>query len=115
MSSYLVDDPKYSFLKDLGLERTNSGVYNGKWIGSGEVVKSVDPATGQVIAEVRTGTPKDYEECVVASTEAYKTWSNVPAPQRGEIVRQIGDELRKKLQPLGKLVSLGMLTIKPTS
>lgn len=54
-----------------------------------------------------TGTVKDYEECVEVSIDAYKTWRDVPAPQRGEIVRQIGDELRKKLQPLGKLVSLG--------
>lgn len=107
MSSYLVENPKYSFLKDLGIERTNNGVYNGKWTGSGEIVKSVDPATGEVIAEIRTGTPQDYEDCVKSSIEAYKTWSNVPPPQRGEIVRQIGDELRKKLQPLGKLVSLG--------
>lgn len=69
----------------------------------------IDPATGQTIAEVTTGTVKDYEECVKVSTDAYKTWRDVPAPQRGEIVRQIGDELRKKLQPLGKLVSLGNL------
>lgn len=105
---YLVDDPKYSFLKDLGLNTTNAGAYNGKWFGSGPAVKSIDPATGNVIAEVQTGTAQDYEECVKASIEAYKFWSNVPAPQRGEIVRQIGEELRKYLQPLGKLVSLGM-------
>lgn len=54
-----------------------------------------------------TATKQDYEECVKAAREAYKTWSNIPAPQRGEIVRQIGEELRKNLQPLGKLVSLG--------
>lgn len=107
MSSYLIDDPKYSFLKDLGLERSNDGVYNGKWTGSGDIVESKDPATGRVIAEVRTGTPKEYDECVRNSIDAYKVWSNIPAPQRGEIVRQIGEELRKKLQPLGKLVSLG--------
>lgn len=62
----------------------------------------------QVIAEVQTGTPQDYEQCIRTATEAYKVWSNVPAPQRGEIVRQIGEELRKYLLPLGKLVSLGM-------
>lgn len=106
-AAYLIDDPKYSFLKDLGLERTNNGVYNGKWTGSGPVVKSVDPASGQVIAEVRSGTTQEYEQCVQTATDALKVWSNLPAPQRGEIVRQIGDELRKKLQPLGQLVSLG--------
>lgn len=106
-SSYLVNDPKYSFLKDLELGTSNSGVYNGRWFGSGPPVKSIDPATGKVIAEVETGTAKDYEQCVHSAIEAYKVWSNVPAPQRGEIIRQVGDELRKKLEPLGKLVSLG--------
>lgn len=67
----------------------------------------LDPATGKIIAEVKTGTVQDYEECVKVATDAYKTWSNIPAPRRGEIVRQIGDELRAHLEPLGKLVSLG--------
>lgn len=49
-STYLIDDPKYSFLKDLGLERTNYGVYDGEWKGSGPALKSIDPATGKVIA-----------------------------------------------------------------
>lgn len=106
-ASFLVDDPKYSFLKHLDLERTNNGVYNGKWFGSGPTVKSVDPATGEIIAEVSTGTAQDYEECVKQAVDAYKVWSNVPAPRRGEIIRQIGDELRQNLEPLGKLVSLG--------
>lgn len=60
-----------------------------------------------MIAEVATATMQDYEECVKTARNAYKSWSNLPAPQRGEIVRQIGEELRKNLQPLGKLVSLG--------
>lgn len=71
------------------------------------ILNRLDPATGQIIAEVTTGTVQDYDECVKVATDAYKTWSNVPAPRRGEIVRQIGDELRKNLEPLGKLVSLG--------
>lgn len=71
----------------------------------------IDPATGKVIAEVTTGTVQDYDECVKVALDAYKTWSNVPAPRRGEIVRQIGDELRKNLEPLGKLVSLGKYSL----
>lgn len=106
-TSYLIDDPNYSFLKHLDLKRTNDGVYNGKWFGSGPAVKSIDPATGQVIAEVNTGTVQDYDKCVAQAVEAYGVWSNMPAPQRGEIIRQIGDELRRNLEPLGKLVSLG--------
>lgn len=106
-NSYLIEDPKYSFLKELNLDRTNAGVYNGKWFGSGPAVKSIDPATGEVIAEVQTGTVQDYEECVKQAVDAYKIWKNVPAPKRGEITRQIAEELRKNLEPLGKLVSLG--------
>lgn len=112
-SSYLIDDPKYSFLKDLGLERVNNGVYNGKWTGSGQTLKSFDPASGNVIAEVKVGTTTEMEECLRIGTDAFKSWSNLPAPYRGEIVRQIGDELRKYLQPLGKLVSLEMGKILP--
>lgn len=106
-NSYLIEDPKYSFLKELSLDRTNAGVYNGKWFGNGPSVKSIDPATGEVIAEVSTGTVQDYEECVKQAVDAYKIWKNVPAPHRGEIIRQIAEELRKYLEPLGKLVSLG--------
>lgn len=112
-TSYLVDDPKFAFLKDLGLEHTNSGVYNGSWTGSGPTVKSIDPASGNVIAEVKTGTVDELEECIKVGHEAYKVWSNLPAPYRGDIVRQIGNELRKNLQPLGKLVSLEMGKILP--
>lgn len=105
-SRYLIDDANFSFLKDLGLEKINKGVYSGEWGGRGETIKSIDPATNKVIAEVQTGNVQDLEECIKASEDAYKQWRNLPAPYRGEIVRQIGDELRKYREPLGKLVSL---------
>lgn len=84
-AKFLVDDPKYSFLKDLGIERSNSGVYNGKWTGSGPTTQSIDPATGSVIAEVTTGTVQELDECLAIGHEAYKVWSNMPAPYRGEL------------------------------
>ncbi|CAO1385637.1 unnamed protein product [Diamesa serratosioi] len=105
---YLVEDSKFSFLKDLGLSRTNKGVYNGEWTGNGEIVKSIDPATNEVIAEVQTGTVDDLEKCLQVSNDAFKQWRNLPAPFRGDVIRQIGDELRKYREPLGKLVSLEM-------
>lgn len=105
-SRYLVDDSKFAFLKDLGLERVNKGVYNGQWQGNGEIIKSIDPATNEIIAEVQTGSVGDLEECLKSSNESFKQWSKLPAPYRGDIVRQIGDELRKFREPLGKLVSL---------
>lgn len=107
-SRYLVDDANFSFLKELGLERINKGVYSGEWSGNGEVVKSIDPATNEVIAEVQTGNVQDLEKCLKTADEAYKQWRNLPAPYRGDIIRQIGDELRKFREPLGKLVSLEM-------
>ena len=55
---------------------------------------------------MKQGTVEDYEECVVASQNAWKMWADIPAPKRGEIVRQIGVALREKLEPLGKLISM---------
>jgi aldehyde dehydrogenase family 7 protein A1 len=72
------------------------------------VVQSVSPATGEVIAEVSQGNVDDYDACVVEARKAWSTWADVPAPKRGEIVRQIGVALREKLEPLGKLVSMEM-------
>lgn len=57
---------------------------------------------------MQAASPDDYEACATAAQEAWHTWAELPAPSRGEIVRQIGDALREKLQPLGQLVSLEM-------
>lgn len=61
-----------------------------------------------MIAEVQSASAADYEQCVAAAQKAWHLWGEMPAPARGEIVRQIGDALREKLQPLGQLVSLEM-------
>ncbi|XVF34314.1 hypothetical protein REPUB_Repub18cG0049100 [Reevesia pubescens] len=60
------------------------------------------------IAEVSDASIQDYEEGMQACSEAAKIWMQVPAPKRGDIVRQIGDALRTKLQQLGRLISLEM-------
>lgn len=57
---------------------------------------------------MQAASPSDYEACVTAAEQAWHEWAELPAPARGEIVRQIGDALREKLNPLGKLVSLEM-------
>ncbi|KAH7731281.1 aldehyde dehydrogenase (NAD+) [Aphelenchoides avenae] len=113
MASLLISNPKYSFLKELGLSEENHGVFTGEWKASGQVVESLNPATNDVIAKVRNGTVEDYERAIQASRAAYETWSDLPAPARGEIVRQIGDALRSQIQNLGKLVSLEMGKILP--
>ena len=62
---------------------------------------------------MKTGNLDDYEKCVSAAEDAWKIWADLPAPKRGEIVRQIGEALREKIEPLGKLVSLEMGKIVP--
>ncbi|XP_018427215.1 PREDICTED: alpha-aminoadipic semialdehyde dehydrogenase isoform X2 [Nanorana parkeri] len=108
MSSLLVQQPQYSWLKELGLKEENDGVYNGTWGGKGEVVTSYCPANNLPIARVRQATLEEYNETVIKAKEAWQVWADVPAPKRGEIVRQIGDALRKKIKVLGHLVSLEM-------
>lgn len=108
MSGLLINQPKYSWLKELGLSEDNPGVYNGSWGGSGEIVTSYCPANNEPIARVTQATLAEYEETVQKTREAWKVWADIPAPKRGEIVRQIGDALRKKIKVLGSLVSLEM-------
>ncbi|XP_063591107.1 alpha-aminoadipic semialdehyde dehydrogenase-like [Penaeus indicus] len=112
-SGYLINEPKYAFLKDLGLEESNKGVFDGKWFANGEVVTSMCPANNRPIAQVQQGTVEDLDACVKAGKEAWQVWADMPAPARGEIVRQIGVALRENLEPLGKLVALEMGKIKP--
>ncbi|KAF3783717.1 Aldehyde dehydrogenase family 7 member B4 [Nymphaea thermarum] len=105
---------EYQFLRELGLAARNQGCYgSGVWRGHGPTVTSVNPANNQPIAEVVEASIEDYEESMVACAEAAKLWVQIPAPKRGEIVRQIGDALRTKLQHLGRLVSLEMGKILP--
>uniref|UniRef100_A0A4W4G5W3 aldehyde dehydrogenase (NAD(+)) n=1 Tax=Electrophorus electricus TaxID=8005 RepID=A0A4W4G5W3_ELEEL len=108
MSTLLINQPKYTWLKELGLSEDNGGVFNGTWGGKGEVVTSYCPANNEPIARVRQATMAEYEETVQKAREAWKVWADIPAPKRGEIVRQIGDALRKKIKVLGSLVSLEM-------
>lgn len=82
--------PAAQLLARLGLEtdKPNVGVYNGTWKASGPVVQQRNPATGEVLAEVQEGNEADLEEAVVKAREAYKQWRMVPAPRRGEVLRE---------------------------
>jgi aldehyde dehydrogenase (NAD+) len=94
-------------LDSLGLEAENPGAFAGEWLRtSGERVESLNPATGEPIAAVRFGTAEDYEKVAAVSQKAFEEWRTWPAPKRGEIVRQLGDELRKHKEELGLLVTL---------
>lgn len=115
MKSYLINDDKYAFLKELGLSENNPGVFSrhGRWFGDGQVIDSICPANNKPIAAVAQGNVKNYEECVEEAQKAWEIWADIPAPKRGDIVRQIGDSLRKYREPLGKLISLEMGKILP--
>ncbi len=95
-------------LARLGIRQENSGVYAGGWIErpGGESIQSINPATGETIARVACAGPADYERAAESSATAFLKWRLVPAPQRGEIVRQIGQALREHKDDLGLLVTL---------
>jgi len=99
---------QYPFLKELGIEEENVGVFCGKCFGSGDFYTSLNPSNNKPIARIKAGTKEDYEECLKQMEASKKIWQSTPMPVRGEIVRQIGDELRTKKDPLGRLVSLEM-------
>ena len=97
-------------LKSLGIEKVNSGVCTGtNWKKTeGKSIESFSPSDGELIAEVKQASPDDYDYVIETAKGAFKKWQAIPAPKRGEIVRQIGLELRKYKEPLGKLVSYEM-------
>ena len=107
-AEFLINDPQYNWLRELGLTADNHGVFYGQWAGSGPVYESVCPADGRVIARIRTGSKEDYEMAACAAHSAWQQWADLPAPHRGEVVRQIGEALRAKKSQLAKLVSLEM-------
>jgi len=96
-------------LAALDLEPVNNGACTGEWIEtSGDELVSFNPANGEPIASVRQATAADYEKVVAAAEAGFSKWRMMPAPQRGEVIRQLGDELRKNKDALGRLVALEM-------
>ena len=96
-------------LKELGLEEINCGSSTGSdCFSSGELLGSYSPVDGKLIGKVRCSTKEDYEKVMSAATSAFKSWRTVPAPKRGDMVRQFGDKLRTRKEALGKLVSYEM-------
>ena len=97
-------------LNALGLSADTSGVSTGAtWLtGEGDLIESSTPITGEVIGRVTSASANEYETVIKTAQTAFETWRMVPAPQRGEVVRLIGEALREKKDPLGRLVSLEM-------
>lgn len=99
------------FLKQLGIKDVNYGASSGgEWFESqeGGALTITSPSNGSTIATVYQATEKDYETVMARAEKAFRSWRSVPAPNRGEIVRQIGLRLREYKDPLGRLVSYEM-------
>ena len=96
-------------LEQLNVSEVNDGTSTGSnWFSNGNIIESYSPVDGQLIGSVKTTTRQDYDKVINTATSAFKTWKMMPAPQRGEIVRQFGEKLRELKEPLGKLVSYEM-------
>ncbi|GAA4187362.1 L-piperidine-6-carboxylate dehydrogenase [Sphingobacterium ginsenosidimutans] len=96
-------------LKILGITSQNLGSSTGqKWFSGGEVFESLSPVDGKLIAKVSGSSQKDYEAVIGEAQNAFKAWRLIPAPKRGDIIRQLGDKLRELKPTLGKLVSYEM-------
>lgn len=96
-------------LNQLGIKSINDGTSTGtNNFANGEILESYSPVDGKLISAIKTTSEADYEKVIQTATEAFKTFRTIPAPQRGEIVRQFGDKLRQNKEALGKLVSYEM-------
>ncbi len=97
-------------LKALNIKELNFGYSTGsnEGKGNGEAIGSYSPVDASLVASVGSCGADDYNAVIETAEEAFKEWRKWPAPKRGEIVRQIGDALREKKEPLGKLVSFEM-------
>nr|MBP7821815.1 aldehyde dehydrogenase family protein [Saprospiraceae bacterium] len=98
-----------SFLKELGLSNENCGTSTGKSeLHSSEFISSYSPVDGKLIGRVSVTTREQYESVIKTASDAYNEWRQIPAPKRGEIVRQYGEVLRQHKKALGMLVSYEM-------
>jgi len=94
-------------LAALGIEGENSGVFAGRWLpGNGSDLVSIDPTTEEAIGTVREADISDYETAITVAQSTFKEWRMLPAPERGNYVRLIGNALREYKEPLGALVSM---------
>ena len=96
-------------LNALDLEKQNPGSSTGKnWFHSSSSINSISPINGSRIGSVTETSQKDYEKIILVAKKAFIDFREIPAPKRGELVRQIGNAFREKKESLAKLVSLEM-------
>jgi len=95
-------------LKSLGISDVNPGGFAGEWVGGGKTQTVVSPINGETLATVANVTPQEFDAILAKSHAAFAAWKLVPAPKRGEVVKAIGDELRRNKATLAELVTLEM-------
>jgi len=100
-------------LRKLGIGSDNPGGFHGSWIGSGAKLDVITPIDGSHLATVRQVTEAEYDQIIARAQQAFLKWREVPAPKRGEVVRQLGNRLREVKAELGQLVTLEMGKIRP--
>ena len=110
MAETMTDLGIQEILAQLGIEEVNNGASTGgKWFKTrGVRIDSISPVDGKLIASVNAATEADYEAIILKAQEAFKEWRMIPAPKRGDIIRQLADRIRFYKEPLGKLVSYEM-------
>ncbi len=101
------------FLRKLGIQDVNPGGFAGEWVGSGPEQEVITPIDGSRIATVQQVTEAEYDRIIDRAHKAFLHWRTIPAPKRGEVVRQLGNRLRELKGELGQLVTLEMAKIFP--
>jgi aldehyde dehydrogenase (NAD+) len=105
-----------SILEKLHLDEVNAGACTGadNWLSdpNGEKLVSYNPSSGEALASIIQTTPKIYQKVISDAVTAFQSWREVPAPKRGEVIRDLGNALRRLKEPLGDLVSLEMGKIR---
>ncbi|MDO8630595.1 MAG: aldehyde dehydrogenase family protein, partial [Phycisphaerales bacterium] len=102
----------HDILRKLGLESINPGGFCGDWIGSGDKLVSHSPIDGKPLATVTQLTVAEYDHVARRAHEAFLKWRLIPAPIRGETIRQLGNALREVKSELGALITLEMGKIR---
>jgi aldehyde dehydrogenase (NAD+) len=103
----------HDFITELGIALKNPAAWCGEaWLPGKRVFASFNPASGEAIAQIGSCAPDEYERVIIRATQSFRSWRMVPAPQRGELVRRIGLELRRRKDELGSLIALETGKIK---
>jgi aldehyde dehydrogenase (NAD+) len=96
-------------LNKLGINESQKGCSNGEeWFGSGDIIDSYSPVNGSLLGKVQSGNKNDYDKLINEAEIAFKSFRKIPAPERGNLVRQLGNKIRENKAELSELVSWEM-------